>query len=125
MPVPPTDPARPFGGGRSGRTGGRGRGPGRGPGRGRGGQPRHPPRKTTVFKGNTDAMNGHVFQCQKETQDKSAYLKTVEALGEYISKTLDYPRDITGLCKNFTVPVLTEPADLSEDERKSETKKRI
>jgi hypothetical protein len=70
-------------------------------------------------------MNGHVFQCQKETQDKSAYLKTVEALGEYISKTLDYPRDITGLCKNFTVPVLTEPADLSEDERKSETKKLI
>lgn len=125
MPVPPTDPARPFGGGRSGRTGGRGRGPGRGPGRGRGGQPRHPTRKTTVFKGNTDAMNGHVFQCQKETQDKSAYLKTVEALGEYISKTLDYPRDITGLCKNFTVPVLTEPADLSEDERKSETKKLI
>ena len=97
----------------SGRAGGRERGAGRGPGRGRGVQPRHPPRKTTVFKGNTDAMNGHVFQCQKETQDKSAYLKTVEALGEYISKTLDYPRDITGLCKNFTVPVLTEPADLS------------
>jgi len=70
-------------------------------------------------------MNGHVFQCKKESQDKQEYLKTVEALGEYISKTLDYPRDMAGLCKSYTIPVLIEPQDLTEEEMKSETKKLI
>jgi len=82
-------------------------------------------KQTSTFKGNTDDMNGHVFQCKKESQDKQEYLKTVEALGEYISKTLDYPRDMAGLCKSYTIPVLIEPQDLTEEEMKSETKKLI
>jgi len=82
-------------------------------------------KQTSSFKGNTDDMNGHVFQCKKESQDKQEYLKTVEALGEYISKTLDYPRDMAGLCKSYTIPVLIEPQDLTEEETKSETKKLI
>ena len=66
-------------------------------------------------------MNGHVFQCQKESQDQQEYLKTIEALGEYISKTLDYQRDMAGLCKNFSITILTEPKDLTVEEAKSET----
>jgi len=94
MAVPTTTPRDPA---TIAPTTGRGRGRGRGrPSRGRGqGQRRQQQthKQASSFKGNTDDMNGHVFQCKKESQDKQEYLKTVEALGEYISKTLDYPRD--------------------------------
>jgi len=70
-------------------------------------------------------MNGHVFQCRKESQNQQEFLKTVEALSEYISKNLEYPRDMFGLCKNYEVPTIAEPVDLTEDESTSETKKLI
>jgi hypothetical protein len=39
-------------------------------------------------------MNGHVFQCFNECEDKKQFSKTVEALGEYIAKRLKYPGDM-------------------------------
>jgi len=51
--------------------------------------------KKDLFKGNTETTNGHVLQCQQEAKNhQKQFLKTVEALGEYINKTLDYPQDI-------------------------------
>jgi len=70
-------------------------------------------------------MNGHVLQCRKESQNQQEFLKTVEALSKYISKNLEYPRDMFGLCKNYEVPTIAEPVDLTEDESTSETKKLI
>jgi len=32
---------------------------------------------------------------------------------------------MSGLCKNYTIPILVEPQDLTEEETKSETKKLI
>jgi hypothetical protein len=100
----------PSGGGR-GRDGGRGRGGGRGNGgRGRGGGNRAVP----VFKGNTDDMKGHVFQCHAEQASRQQFLKTVGVLGEYIDKKLDYPQDIASLCRSFEIKVLVKPDNLDK-----------
>ena len=47
-------------------------------------------------------MNGHVFQCFNECEDKKHFSKTVEALGEYIAKKLKYPGDMVSLTKDDT-----------------------
>jgi fructose-bisphosphate aldolase class 1 len=79
-----------------------------------------------VFKGNTDDINGHVFQCHIEASDKQQFSKTVEALAEYIAKNIKYAKDVASLCKTGKLAPITEPAaDLSEKEKKSETKKMI
>jgi len=43
------------------------------------------------FKGNTEGMNGHVFQSHNENASKNQFLKTVEALSEYINKNQRKP----------------------------------
>lgn len=102
--------------------GGSGRGSSRG-GHGRGCEGRRRndrrtivPRSQPVFKGNTAEMNGHVFQCFNECDDKKQFTKTVEILGEYIAKNLKYPGDMTALTKDLTKPVLAMPNSLSEKE---------
>jgi len=102
----------------SGRGGGRGRG--RSGSRGRGN--RHGSRATTIprvcstFKGNTEEMNGHVFQCFNECEDKKQFLKTLEALGEYIAKKLKYPGDMASLTKDFVRPEIPKPTELEVSE---------
>ena len=71
--------------------GDRGRG-----GRGRGERGRNPENVraravASTFKGNTPDMNGHVFQCHNEAANTSHFLKTIEALLEYINKNLNFP----------------------------------
>ena len=46
-------------------------------------------------------MNGHVFQCFNECEDKKHFSKTVEALGEYIAKKLKYPGHMASLTKKL------------------------
>ena len=102
----------------SGRGSGRGRG--RSGSRGRGN--RHGSRATTTprvrstFKGNTEEMNGHVFQCFNECEDKKHFSKTVEALGEYIAKKLKYPGDMVSLTKDFVKPEIPKPTELEVSE---------
>ena len=103
---------------RSGRGSGRGRG--RSGSRGRGN--RHgsraitTPRVRSTFKGNTEEMNGHVFQCFNECEDKKHFSKTVEALGEYIAKKLKYPGDMVSLTKDFVKPEIPKPTELEVSE---------
>ena len=109
----------------SGRGSGRGRGrDGRG-GRGGRGTRRLNNRNRVVFKGSIDGMKGNVFQCFGESPDKQQYTKTVEALSGYISTTMDFPKDVASICKKTSLEPVEEPADLSEKEKKSETKKLI
>ena len=75
------------------------------------------------FKGNTLGMNGHVFQCHNEVANNNQFLKTVEALGEYISKTLDYAKELKSLCTSYEIFMIAEPVDMSDDDMKRETKK--
>jgi hypothetical protein len=50
-----------------------------------------------TFKGNTIDMNGQVFECYEERGDRTQFLKTLEALGEYAAKKLKYPEDLQSL----------------------------
>ena len=111
-------PIVPSSGTASGRGSGRGRG--RSGSRGRGN--RHgsraitTPRVRSTFKGNTEEMNGHVFQCFNECEDKKHFSKTVEALGEYIAKKLKYPGDMVSLTKDFVKPEIVKPKELEVSE---------
>ena len=102
----------------SGTASERGNGRGRGQSGSRGCGNRHGSRATTTFrvgstfKGNTEEMNGHVFQCFNEWEDKKHFLKTEEALGEYIAKKLKYPGDMASLTQDFVRPKIPKPTEL-------------
>jgi hypothetical protein len=70
----------------------------------------------STFKGNTEEMNGHVFQCFKECEDRKQFSKTVEALGEYIAKNLKYPGDMASLTNFFIRPEIPKPTELEVSE---------
>jgi len=61
-------------------------------------------------------MNGHIFQCFNECNDKKQFSKTVEAVGEYIAKKLKYPGDMDSLTKDLTLPTIPEPEELDPEE---------
>jgi len=62
-------------------------------------------------------MNGHVFQCFNERDDKRQFSKTVEILGEYIAKNLKYPGDLALLTKHLTLSTIPRPQHLNADEQ--------
>lgn len=108
-PAPPNTRA----GGRGTNTNDRGRF-GRGGRSGRGGeQPQQPHRAVkSTFKGATPEMNGHVFQCYDEHEDRRQYSKTLEALQTYIKKTLKFPEDMAPLfADTMTSPKIDKPQD--------------
>ena len=76
-------------------------------------------RKTKVFKGSTDDMKDNVFQCYGESPDKRQFTKTVDALAGYIAKNMDYPKDVTSLCKKHKLSMIREPVDLTDEEKKA------
>jgi hypothetical protein len=78
-----------------------------------------------VFKGNTEGMNGNVFQCYGESTGKQQFLKTVGVLGEHITKTFTYPQDVASVRKSFKIMPLVQPAELSDDDYKKMGKKMI
>jgi len=75
------------------------------------------PRAKSVFKGNTAGMNGHVFQCFNERDDKKQFAKTVEILGEYMAKNLKFPGDLAPLTRDLTLSFIPRPQHLDDDER--------
>jgi hypothetical protein len=81
--------------------------------------------KTSVFKGNTEAMNGHVFQCHGEKVDRQQFTKTVKALEAHINKTFEVPQDIAPICATFTLPMLSPPPNLSATEYKEDMAKKM
>ena len=105
----------------------RGRGPGRGRNRrnraGRGGPDRAPAKQS--FLGNTEGMNGNVFQCHGEKVDRQQFIKTVKALEEHINKTFEFPQDIAPICTNFSLPTLSPPPNLSAEEYKTDMAKKM
>jgi len=92
-------------GGRSGRSRNAGRGGGRGSGRNE--------TSRSSFKGNTEQMNGHVFECYDEQTDRRQYSKTLEALQEYCKKHLKFAEDLAPLfAVDMYSPVIETPIDL-------------
>ena len=89
-----------------------GRSKGRGPrGHGKGG----PLRITrTNFRGDTEAMNGHVFECYDEQNDRRQYTKTRDALDGYVKKNLKFVEDLLPLfAEEMEEPVLEVLEELS------------
>ena len=59
-------------------------------------------------------MNGHVFEGYGETIEKQQYSKTVDALAGYITKNMNYPKDLASICKSYSLTKIKEPTDLTE-----------
>jgi hypothetical protein len=70
------------------------------------------------FKGETEEMNGHMFQCYEEQEgDRRQYAKTVEALGNHAKKTLKYAEDLAPLfAEDIPAPTIAMPEDPGEDQ---------
>ena len=64
-----------------------------------------------TFKGNTEGMCGHVFECFEEQNDCRQYVKTVEALDAYARKTLT---DTANLAPLFATPMTTPTIERPE-----------
>ena len=112
----------------SGPTGQGGRRTGQG-GRGRGGRSVNSTRtqqtartttpRRTNFKGDTEGMNGNVFECFEEQSNRMQFIETCEALEAYAKKTMDHPEDMAALFDEDidepTVEVFEDlPADAGE-----------
>jgi hypothetical protein len=77
------------------------------------------PRKSG-FKGTTAEMNGHVFECYDEQQDRRQYTKTVEELQAYVKKHLDYSEDLANLfLDEMKEPSINEPPDPTANNAKA------
>lgn len=67
------------------------------------------------FKGDTETMNGHVFQCYEERSDPTQFTKTMDALHDYAKRDLK----TTDLSRLFGTPVvkptIQKPTKLNDD----------
>jgi len=61
-------------------------------------------------------MNGHIFQCFNEFNDKNQFPKTVKALGWYITNNLKFLGNMMPLTKELIKPTIKEPEDLDASE---------
>ena len=70
----------------------------------------------TSFKGNTEEMNGNVFECYEEVDDHLQYGNTIEALDAYARKNLFYADDLAPLFeKKAMVPSIERPEETDEE----------
>ena len=77
------------------------------------------------FKGETDEMNGNVYQLPKESENKKQFSETTEVLQRYVSKKMKHSADLNDLFKKLTNPKIEEPDDPTKLEEKSKTKMKI
>jgi hypothetical protein len=68
----------------------------------------------TVFVGNTEDMNGHVFQCFNESADPNQFEKTVKVLGEYAAKKFKHAGDLEPLFRDLSMPTVEQPTEIDE-----------
>jgi hypothetical protein len=72
-------------------------------------------RKVSNYKGATEEMNGHVYECTTETDNRNQYTRTTEELLSYINKHIDKNKqDILSVIKNLEQPTIVEPEDPDE-----------
>jgi hypothetical protein len=63
-------------------------------------------------------MNGNMFDCYDEQQDRRQYAKSVEALESYVKKHLKFSEDMSNLfMEDMAAPVVKEPNDPTENGR--------
>ena len=69
--------------------------------------------RASGFKGDTEGMNGHVFECYFEQGDKRQYARTIEALEGYAKKNLKFSEDFASFAFEASEPVIEKPSDLA------------
>jgi Reverse transcriptase (RNA-dependent DNA polymerase)/Zinc knuckle len=68
-------------------------------------------------------MNGNVFECYDEQQDRRQFAKTMEALEAYVKKNLRYAEDLSNLfLDDMVAPAVEEPVDPAADGTTKPTK---
>ena len=69
------------------------------------------PTKVVNEDGEVKDMQGNVFQCYKESQDKHQFRRTLNALERYIERNLDHAQDLAVLTKDMITPNIAEPTN--------------
>ena len=106
------------GGSQTGGSAGRGRGGNAGRGRNRANQVRSTTAarlasRVSLFKGASEGMNRHVFECFDEQGDKQQYAKSLEALNCHTKKTRKFSEDFASLfAVEASDPIIEKPSDL-------------
>ena len=67
----------------------------------------------STFKGKYSEMNGQVFQCYDETNNRNQFEKTIEELDRYASTYMANAKDIKLMLKTLKETIFLEPADPS------------
>ena len=49
----------------------------------------------------------------------------MEVLPGYIKNNMDFPKDVSSLCTTYGLNIMLDPKELTEEEKKSDTKKII
>lgn len=66
--------------------------------------------RTSTFKGATEEMNGHVFECYDEQTDRGQFVRTIEELHGYVKKKLKFYEDISPLfAADMAEPAIKRP----------------
>ena len=66
----------------------------------------------SAFKGSIKEMNGHVFQCHGESNEKNQFARTVEELNNYVGLNFkSHPNDIKRMIQNMGDTALLPPTD--------------
>ena len=61
-------------------------------------------------------MNGHVYECTTETDNRNQYTRTTEELLSYINKHIDKNKqDLLSVITNLEQPTIVEPEDPDDD----------
>ena len=66
-------------------------------------------------EGNIEGMNGNVFECYGEALEKHQFTKMMETLVDYISKTIEFPKDVVSICRRFEMGDIEEPKVLTKE----------
>ena len=70
-------------------------------------------------------MTGNVFECYGESLEKYQFTKMVETLVDYISKTIEFPKDVASICRRFEMGDIELPKILTKEELQIKVKKLI
>jgi hypothetical protein len=77
------------------------------------------------FKGDTEGMNGHVFQCYEERSDPVQFTRTMEALHAYTKKELKTTDLGTLFGSTPTLPTIAKPKKLLDADKGDEIEEAI
>ena len=84
--------------------------------------PRRAGSNVNTFKGTIKEMNGHVFQCHGESNEKNQFARTIEELSNYVGLNFKHhPDDIKKMIQNMVDTTLSPPTDPTTNATQTQT----